>query len=60
MEELRINSQLIRQQDFKTAAENSLWYYNLLKRMLHEHIESKPLAQFMNGKSHRGRLSSHR
>ena len=35
---------------FKHATEKAVWYYNLLKRTLHEHIDKKPLVMFMNGK----------
>lgn len=50
MQEVRMNATLTRLHDFKHAAQRSVWYFKVLQRMLHEHIDKKPLTMFMIGK----------
>ena len=50
MVQMRVKTNLSRVNAFKFACEKSVWYYSLIKRLIKEDIQEKPLVRFITGK----------
>ena len=48
---VRNSVQISRIKKYKQAAANSVWYQDLMAELIQRDIDSKPLVQYLNGKS---------